>query len=522
VSRLALNGHDNDDEDPFAPVEEDSDDDPFAKGVADGEESSDSERENGLDTDIALVDGEVAEDEDEEIDSDEAFGDEDVAMFKSFKFLGSNSLQSLKRKTKIGRAAATVNLDSEEMDGDLQSENLDRRVSEGEDLESEEDVKMVDEDFSSEAEDSDDDSASIISTSPETLGGPTSVSSDRAALKAILANDTAAVASTLSAAADSDAKKGKAVRQQYQTFDRLLDARIKLQKGLTAANDLTQESFTESENELAIQKAEEAALSLWSTIESIRHSLLDAQLSSTGSVDKTKKRKRLAPATAKTSTRDLWSRTESLETQSLPHHCAVLDKWSAKARAATALPAPRSQLIDRSSQNQNNITAVLETYLASESDKLVAQASITPRSPPTTTTQTPSQLAYDDTSFYQSLLRDLIASRSSNPSTALTSTSTALLPSTTRFHDRGSKNKRVDTKASKGRKVRYTVHEKLQNFAAEEERGTWEESARREFFGSLFGARRMLDENEQDGTGDGATEEGMVDGEAEALRLFRN
>ena len=62
--------------------------------------------------------------------------------------------------------------------------------------------------------------------------------------------------------------------------------------------------------------------------------------------------------------------------------------------------------------------------------------------------------------------------------------------------------------------MRYTVHEKLQNFAAEEERGTWEESARTEFFGSLFGARRMLDESEH--------EHGVVEGEAEALRLFRN
>jgi protein AATF/BFR2 len=77
--------------------------------------------------------------------------------------------------------------------------------------------------------------------------------------------------------------------------------------------------------------------------------------------------------------------------------------------------------------------------------------------------------------------------------------------------------KGVDTKASKGRKVRYTVHEKLQNFVAEEERGTWTESARREFFASLFGGQGMLNEDQDvDMDGDERV------GEEGALRLFRN
>ena len=475
-------------------------------------------------TEMAIANGQVAEGEDEEIDSDEAFGEEDTAKFKSFKFSGGKGRQSLDTMTNIRHATAPASSDDDEMVGGSELEDLKGQGSEDGGLESDEDIDMEGEDVSSDAEASDDDSSSIASNYHEALKGPTAASSDREALKAILANDTAAVASTLSAAVESDARKGKAVKQQYQTFDRLLDARIKLQKGLTTANDLTQEPMTESENKLAIEKAEEAALSLWSTVESIRHSLLDAQLSSNGALESTKKRKRPSPATATTSAADLWSRTQFLESQALPHHRAVLDKWSSKARAATALPAPRSQLIDRSSQNQNHITAVLDTYLASESDKLVGQASnATPDPSSSSTTQTQPALTFDDTPFYQSLLRDLIASRSSTSSTTLANTSTALLPSTTRLHTPGSKNKRVDTRASKGRKVRYTVHEKLQNFAAEEERGTWEESARSEFFGSLFGAKRILDENDHGaGEGDGDMEDGMINGEAEALRLFRN
>ena len=68
--------------------------------------------------------------------------------------------------------------------------------------------------------------------------------------------------------------------------------------------------------------------------------------------------------------------------------------------------------------------------------------------------------------------------------------------------------------------MRYTVHEKLQNFAAEEDRGTWTESAKIEFFASLFGGQgKVLDENaEMNAEVDGDE----VMGEEGALRLFRS
>lgn len=78
----------------------------------------------------------------------------------------------------------------------------------------------------------------------------------------------------------------------------------------------------------------------------------------------------------------------------------------------------------------------------------------------------------------------------------------------------------VDTKASKGRKMRYTVHEKLQNFMAPEDRGAWGERQRGELFGSLLGARVRMEEGGGSEKGDGV--DGM-DGEGEGeggLRLF--
>ena len=78
----------------------------------------------------------------------------------------------------------------------------------------------------------------------------------------------------------------------------------------------------------------------------------------------------------------------------------------------------------------------------------------------------------------------------------------------------------VDTKASKGRKMRYTVHEKLQNFMAPEDKGSWGERQRGDLFSSLLGRKVELGEREEgeEGRGD---EEMDVDGDGEGgLMLF--
>ena len=51
------------------------------------------------------------------------------------------------------------------------------------------------------------------------------------------------------------------------------------------------------------------------------------------------------------------------------------------------------------------------------------------------------------------------------------------------------KNKKlVDTRASKGRKIRFDTHEKLENFMAPIPLGDWHDEMSEELFGSLFGS----------------------------------
>ncbi|KAI7140216.1 hypothetical protein KC352_g29632, partial [Hortaea werneckii] len=81
--------------------------------------------------------------------------------------------------------------------------------------------------------------------------------------------------------------------------------------------------------------------------------------------------------------------------------------------------------------------------------------------------------------------------------------------------------KNVDTKASKGRKLRYTVHEKLQNFMVPEDRASWGERQTDELFGSLFGQRLGLAEDGKEDEDEGMEDAQDVDPAEAGLMMFR-
>lgn len=343
-------------------------------------------------------------------------------------------------------------------------------------------------------------------------------SDDREELRRLMASDQKTIASTISQAAKADAAKGKAVKAQRTTFDSLLNSRIKLQKGLGVINELSAETKGEdvgvSGDEEAIKSAESAALTLWSTLEELRTALADAHTK-----DGSKKRKRPSPITPTTSTTSLWERMVDLETESLAHRRSILDKWSSKVRGTpSTLPNARGKLLG-SSSGQQSITAVLDAHVATEmgdrSSKRARQ----------TNSSADREPVYDDTIFYQSLLRDLVEQRMSSDAMTGGLDNLHQLPSRLPIHPvtgmRNDKEKRdVDTRASKGRKMRFNVHEKLQNFMAPEERGVWTIRARDEFFASLLGktASGLLGE----GDGSASEDESDHDREEGGLRLFRS
>jgi protein AATF/BFR2 len=211
-----------------------------------------------------------------------------------------------------------------------------------------------------------------------------------------------------------------------------------------------------------------------------------------------------------------------LESESLAQRRTILDKWSLKVRGSTAvLPNARGKLLGDSG-NQQMLTAVIDAHIASESGDRPVKRHRQIRLP-NGNDEAPEPL-YDDAVFYQSLLRDLVEQRMSS-SDAITNGVDSLhlqLPHSTSGMRKDKIKKIVDTKASKGRKMRYNVHEKLQNFMAPEDRGTWSIKAREEFFASLLGktASRLLGEDNEEERMNGATSEDSEVEKEECLRLF--
>ncbi len=124
---------------------------------------------------------------------------------------------------------------------------------------------------------------------------------------------------------------------------------------------------------------------------------------------------------------------------------------------------------------------------------------------------------YDDADFYGLLLKELLEQRSAALSTS--GTAEFIVQAPWQAAREAKTKKVVDTKASKGKRMRYTVHEKLQNFMAPEERGLWGERQRDELFSSLFGQRPGLGEHDEV---ESEVEGDAVAAEEQGLMLFRN
>ncbi|KAG2005090.1 hypothetical protein GB937_009047 [Aspergillus fischeri] len=483
-------------------LEAESDDDPFRARSSDEEEDSEDAEEE---------DSELGSDEDE--DASEESEEERPRKSKS-------SAKDGKRQTRELEVSSDEE-DGEGMDTDG-SEEIEGSADDSEDGFDEDDMGgefSSDDDDDDEDEDEDEDEES---DNRKVRSKETSKSDDREELRRLMSSDQKKIAATISQAAKADAAKGRAVKQQRATFDALLNARIKLQKGLTAINQLsiTAKGSEETPNidGEAIKSAESAALALWSTLEDLRLALADAQTQ-----DESKKRKRPSAVSVATSTDSLWKRMTDLESDAVAHRRAVLDKWSLKVRGSSAaLPNARGKLLGASASSQQTITAVIDAQVASETGDRAAKRR-------RNSSDEGPEPVYDDTIFYQSLLRDLVEQRMSS-SDAITNGIDTLhlqLPSRQGIHPitgmRKDKVKRdVDTRASKGRKMRFDVHEKLQNFMAPEDRGSWTTTAREEFFASLLGktASGLLREGDDEDAS--AAEKSDEDREEVGLRLFRS
>ncbi|KAL3422019.1 Protein BFR2 [Phlyctema vagabunda] len=495
----------------------------------DSEIHLEDEEEASLSTPPTFADPEASDlevdDEDIEIDSDEALGLSDDEKFKDFVFRGSKKPRAVNGKVKRAIAADFMSdsdnqeqddehistadetdediLDIDEQHADKLEESEPNASSDEDAMDEDEQQSEVDEDD----EDEDDEDSEDEDNEEDETGDDEAAK--RAELRKMMSEEQKTVVATISQAAKADADKGNAVKQQRKVFDSFLNVRIRLQKALVATNSMVAVDEKDSEaTDEPYQKAQEAAIQLWNTLDTIRHQL--SQANNPGSTDK--KRKRID---IDTSSSKVWKRMKTSEVSFIDVRQTTLEKWSAKVKGATALPLSRKL---NQPASQQTITSVLQEQLAS-SEHLIKRTKM-PRSCAPVQVKlkvTEDANIYDDADFYQMLLKELVDQRMTDSSGA-PATGNDNRPMQWTAVKEAKTRKNVDTKASKGRKMKFTVHEKLQNFMAPDDRGGWEQDAIDRFFSTLLGQKVSLGEEEQGDDEDG----GGVPLEEEGLMLFRS
>ncbi|KAG6361508.1 hypothetical protein INS49_009735 [Diaporthe citri] len=506
VSRAAL--EDNSDGTSEGDSEEDDDSGSEDSQEYDDPNTADLERDNIID-------------DDGEIDSDEAFMDGEEESFRKKGFTFKDSKKASKNDSKPatnGRSKRAVaadfmstsgseddEIDEDEEDsqseGDSEGDDslddlnsgddlIDREAEESSDEEGSDEGSEEDESFEDEEEDED---VKMEGTGPK---------DSRAAMREAMQKGQKTEVATISEAAKEDAEKGAAVRKQRRTYDSLLSLRIRLQKGLIATNSLNEATGADDAGKEPYEAAEEAAIKLWNAIDGFRASLLPEPKAGD-------KRKRDVDTT--TSNDELWEEMQATEERAIKKRNTVLEKWSTRVKSKATTMNTRQLGVAKGSQS---LVSVLEDHMLN-SDRLVQRTQVPRSCAPLQAAKKVSEdpSIYDDADFYQILLKELVDQRTTDSGTTgndgvPTVRWTALKEAKTR--------KQVDRRASKGRKLRFTVHEKLQNFMAPEDRRTWEDEAIDRLFGTLFGQRMQLKEDISD------EEDDDLAAEEEGLKLFRN
>lgn len=485
------------------------------KSLQDASEESDLEYEDARESqdpegfaDPETVDLHVQE-EDGDIDSDNAFGESDTEKFKDFTFRGSANPRRanvLNQRTK----AVDFMTDSEDEDEeDEGAESLQDNRAESDDL----DVDMESNISGDEDDDldSDEEKSGSDSEEDEEDNGDVESGDDRAELRKIM-NEEKSVVATISQAVKADVEKGKAIKKQRQAFDSLLNVRIRLQKALVATNSMAAVEEKDGDVTQPYQAAEEAAIKLLNTLNTMRR-----ELEKSSGVKAGTKRKRAFDAETPSSL--MWQRLQDSESTSMPTRQATLEKWSSMVHGRGTMPISRKL----NTTTKATITEVLQEQL-SNSERLVKRTHMPRSCAPIQVKQklTEDPNIYDDADFYQLLLKELVDQRMMDSSSTALTVGEGGRPIAQWTAVKEAKTKKnVDTKASKGRKMRFTVHEKLQNFMAPEDRSSWEQDAVDRFFGTLLGQKMSLGEEEENESGDEDDDGGEPLAE-EALMLFRS
>ncbi|KJE97005.1 hypothetical protein CAOG_007493 [Capsaspora owczarzaki ATCC 30864] len=299
-------------------------------------------------------------------------------------------------------------------------------------------------------------------------------------------NEEAQSMQALSSTVQSDIVKGQHARTQTKLFDSFLETRIRLQSVVTVANRMPHPDKLPAFAREGGDQTQQALSSVQTEVADLLDKMLDLQQSlfqqnpevASVAVPRSKRRQ---------STEEYWQSMSGTHKRFKPFFENTIEKWNSKIQlAAGGAGAKKFKALNQSVLGQ--ISQVM-----TGKDRLIRRSQLKRGSyrvlgedeHDTDKGDEYDEEIFDDQDLYQQLLRELIERRTSGMDTDDTS---AMGKQWVEIQKLRAKNKRkVDTKASKGRKLRFQPHEKLVNFMAPVDRTTWTEQARTDLFTSLFG-----------------------------------
>ncbi|XP_066142804.1 protein AATF-like [Euwallacea fornicatus] len=313
-------------------------------------------------------------------------------------------------------------------------------------------------------------------------------------------------------------KKGLCIRNQLSIWENLLELRIQMQKCLLSMNKMPQKDHFK---EMSIQSEEFETKSkeVQKGVSNILDKLLTLQTLMVKKFPETKKLRKCA-AKQENEDEEITSSSEDeqeeeSDTEVIPtkkrkltdyeedissfhadykqYRNQVIENWNTKTRLS----------ITKNSGQSHSVVSQIE-HILGEKEKLIKKTQLKRSEFKILGQSEENQIIeegievngdqkqvleeynseiFDDTDFYHQLLRELIEVKSAD-----ITDSVQLGRQWIQLQNLRSKMKRkIDTRATKGRKIRYAVHSKLVNFMAPMDNHSWTEEAKNELYSSLFG-----------------------------------
>jgi len=260
-------------------------------------------------------------------------------------------------------------------------------------------------------------------------------------------------------------------KKQKQLWDLLLELRIKLQRSLTDANKLPQaDIYTDfnknDEIKTAFTEATEELDGLVNDLMEFSNTMRDANPVIPKAQEPESKSNDIID--------NWWHRIETSLDCFEPYQNEVIDRWNQRTQLIAGMKNKQLKALNQSILNQVNkilsekVRLIKRTQLKrtpytvigkKKKEQPIADQSI---KQPTAAQEEYDESIFDDTDFYQQLLRELIENglASIDPSDNLALSKHYLATKKLRIK----MHKNVDRRSSKGRKIKYEVQQKLVNF----------------------------------------------------------